>query len=46
MIIDPVSKQFRAELNAIGEKLRAQWAQKAGADAQAILKEYDRITGR
>jgi len=46
MTIDPVSKQFRAELNAIGEKLRAQWAKKAGADAQAILKEYYKITGR
>ncbi|NOX32439.1 MAG: TRAP transporter substrate-binding protein [Deltaproteobacteria bacterium] len=46
MVIDPVSKQFRAELNAIGKKLRAQWAKKAGADAQAILKEYYKITGR
>ncbi|MCD4721914.1 MAG: TRAP transporter substrate-binding protein [Desulfobacula sp.] len=46
MTIDPVSKQFRTELNAIGEKLRTQWAKKAGADAQAILKEYDKITGR
>ena len=46
MTIDPVSKEFRKELNAIGDKLRAEWAQKAGADAQAILKEYYRITGR
>jgi TRAP-type C4-dicarboxylate transport system substrate-binding protein len=46
MIIDPVSKQFRAELNDIGTKLRAQWAEKAGVDAQAILKEYYRVTGR
>jgi len=46
MTIDPVSKEFRAELNAIGDKLRAQWAKKAGSDAQQILKEYYRITGR
>jgi len=46
MIVSPVSRQFRAELNAIGEKLRASWVEKAGADAEAILKEYYRITGR
>lgn len=46
MAIDPVSKPFRAELNAIGEKLRAEWGKTAGADAQAILQEYYRITGR
>jgi len=46
MTISPVSKQFRSELNAVGEKLRAEWAGKAGADAQKILTEYYRITGR
>ena len=46
MTIDPVDKAFRSQLNAVGEKLRSQWAQKAGADAQGILKEYYRITGR
>lgn len=46
MSINPVSKQFRSELNAVGEKLRAEWATKAGADAQKILTEYYRITGR
>ena len=46
MTIDPVSKEFRAELNAIGDKLRGQWAKKTGSDAQMILKEYYRITGR
>jgi len=46
MIINPVSKEFRAELNAIGERLRAQWAKKAGADAQAVLSQYYQITGR
>ena len=46
MAIKPVSKEFRTQLDAIGKQLRAEWAKKAGADAQAILKEYDRITGR
>jgi len=46
MIINPVDKKFRAELNAIGVKLRAAWAKKAGPDAQKILEEYYRITGR
>ena len=46
MTISPVSKQFCSELNAVGEKLRAEWAGKAGADAQKILTEYYRITGR
>lgn len=46
MIINPVNAGFRAELNAVGEQLRAEWAQKAGDDAQAILAEYYRITGR
>jgi TRAP-type C4-dicarboxylate transport system substrate-binding protein len=46
MIIDPVSQEFRNELNAIGDKLRAMWAKKAGADANTILKQYDEITGR
>lgn len=46
MIVSPVSHKFRMELDAVGEKLRAEWAQKAGADAQQILDEYDRITGR
>ncbi len=46
MVVSPVSKEFRAELNEVGRKLRAAWAKKAGADAQAILAEYYRITGR
>jgi TRAP-type C4-dicarboxylate transport system substrate-binding protein len=46
MIINPVNAGFRAELNAVGEQLRAEWAQKAGEDAQAIIAEYYRITGR
>jgi TRAP-type C4-dicarboxylate transport system substrate-binding protein len=46
MTITPVSSSFRSELNQVGEKLRAEWAKKAGADAQKILDEYYRITGR
>jgi len=46
MIVSPVSKAFRAELNALGENLRATWVKKAGADAQKVLDEYYRITGR
>jgi TRAP-type C4-dicarboxylate transport system substrate-binding protein len=46
MTLTPVSKKFRAELNAIGDKLRSEWAQKAGSEAQMILKEYSKIVGR
>lgn len=46
MTIDPVDSKFRSELNAIGVKLRSEWAKKAGKDAQMILKDYYRITGR
>ena len=46
MSVSTVSPEFRAELNAIGEKLRAEWAKKAGGDAEKILSEYYRITGR
>jgi TRAP-type C4-dicarboxylate transport system substrate-binding protein len=44
MTITPVSQKFRQELNQIGKQLRAKWAEKAGADAQAILDQYDKIT--
>jgi len=46
MIVNPVNKAFRKELDNIGVQLRKAWAQKAGQDAQNILKEYNRITGR
>jgi len=46
MTIDPVNSKFRSELDAVGKKLRSEWAKKAGKDAQMILKDYDRITGR
>ncbi len=46
MQVTPVKKSFRRELDGIGVELRAQWSSKAGADAQKILDEYKRITGR
>jgi TRAP-type C4-dicarboxylate transport system substrate-binding protein len=46
MTIVEVSPEFRAELDKVGEALRAQWAQKAGAAAQQILDEYSKRTGR
>jgi TRAP-type C4-dicarboxylate transport system substrate-binding protein len=46
LVIDPVSRNFRSELDAIGKQLRSAWAKKAGTDAQKILQEYYRITGR
>ena len=46
MTIKTVSKSFRAELNAIGDKLRGDWVKKAGADARNILDEYSKIVGR
>ncbi len=44
--IPEVSDAFRAELDAIGVQLRADWAKKAGADAQKVLDEYYKATGR
>jgi len=46
MIITPVSMKFRKELNAVGDKLRAEWVKAAGADAEKILDQYNQITGR
>ncbi len=46
MTLSPVSKKFRSELNAIGDKLRKDWVKKAGSDAQNILNEYNKIVGR
>ena len=44
--IPEVSKEFRAELDAIGVQLRADWAKKAGSGAQKVLDEYYKATGR
>ena len=46
MAVSPVGQAFRRELNAIGNQLRGEWVQKAGTDAQKILDEYTRITGK
>ncbi len=46
MIVNPVSKEFRAELDKLGVKLRAKWAKKAGDDAKAILDAYYEAVGK
>ncbi len=46
MVVAEVSSEFRAELNKVGDTLRAEWVKKAGKDAQAILDEYYKKTGR
>lgn len=46
MSIEPVNKSFRKELNVVGQKLRDEWAKKAGDEIQGVLKDYYRITGR
>lgn len=46
MTIDPVTKEFRNQLDKIGDKLRSDWIKKAGSEAKGILDEYYRITGR
>ncbi len=46
MVVAEVSPEFRAQLNKVGDTLRAEWAKKAGKDAQAILDEYYKKTGR
>ncbi|MCD6292225.1 MAG: TRAP transporter substrate-binding protein [Deltaproteobacteria bacterium] len=40
-----VDKDFRAELDQVGADLRLAWFKKAGADAVAVLKQYNQITG-
>ena len=44
--IPEVSDAFRAELDKVGDDLRKDWAQKAGAGAQKVLDEYYKATGR
>jgi len=46
MTITPVSSKFRKQLNEVGNQLRSEWVKKAGEDAQRILDDYYRITGR
>lgn len=46
MTITPVSSKFRKQLNEVGNQLRSEWVKKAGDDAQRILDDYYRITGR
>ncbi len=46
MVVSEISSEFRSALNEIGEKLRAEWAKKAGADAEKVLAKYYEIVGR
>jgi TRAP-type C4-dicarboxylate transport system substrate-binding protein len=46
MVVEEVSPEFRAELNKVGDQLRAEWVKKAGRDAQEILDAYYKATGR
>ncbi len=46
MVVSQVSQRFRADLDAVGVKLRAEWMEKAGAEAKEVLDQYYRITGR
>lgn len=46
MEVSTVNQPFRNELNEVGDQLRGEWAKKAGQNAQSILNEYYRITGR
>ncbi len=41
-----VDKKFRSQLNQVGIELRSAWFKKSGADAEAVLKQYNQITGR
>ena len=41
-----VDKKFRSELDEVGVELRGVWFKKAGADAEAVLQQYNQITGR
>ncbi len=46
MIVSPISPKFRAELDALGQRLRAKWAQKSGKEATRLLAEFKKQAGR
>ncbi len=46
MNVLPVDKNFRVELDEIGQKLRSNWIKKAGGQAQDVIEQYNQITGR
>jgi TRAP-type C4-dicarboxylate transport system substrate-binding protein len=46
MKILAVDKDFRVELDEIGQQLRSSWLSKAGSQAQGVIKQYKQITGR
>jgi TRAP-type C4-dicarboxylate transport system substrate-binding protein len=43
MKVQPAPAALQAELLKIGEKMTAEWAEKAGADGQAILDAYRKL---
>jgi len=46
MVVSEVSAEFRAELDEVGRRLRAEWARKAGPEARRVLEAYYQATGR
>jgi hypothetical protein len=40
MKVQPAPEALQAELLKIGERMTAEWVEKAGADGQAILDAY------
>ena len=42
MIVEEAGPEFLAELQAIGEKMTAEWLETAGEDGQAILDAYNK----
>ncbi len=41
-----VGPEFRKELDQVGSKLREEWLRKAGTDAQGVLADFYKKTGR
>ena len=41
MTVEDAGPEFLAELQAIGEKMTADWLEATGADGQAILDAYN-----
>ncbi len=46
MTVSEVTPTFRKELDAVGNKLRSEWLRKSGREAEQILEEYKKATGR
>lgn len=46
MTVAEITPEFQAQLSQLGDKLRAEWAKKSGADAQRLLKEFKEKAGQ